>query len=105
MNRSVFDLSGKIAVVTGAAQGLGEAAAVGLAEHGADLALVGRTPDRCHATAMRIGSIGRRAMSYGCDIADHRAVHDLAESVARDFGRVDVLVNIAGITTRIPTDK
>jgi NAD(P)-dependent dehydrogenase (short-subunit alcohol dehydrogenase family) len=103
MIHSPFDLSGKTAVVTGAAKGLGQAAAVGLAAHGADIALVGRAADRCHATAEQIGALGRHAGSYGCDIADHQAVGDLAKSVERDFGRVDILVNIAGITARVPT--
>jgi 2-dehydro-3-deoxy-D-gluconate 5-dehydrogenase len=103
-NRSnLFDLTGKIGVVTGAARGLGRAAAVGIASHGADVALIDLDAPRCGDTAAEITSLGRRAIAYGCDVADEAAVRETVAQIHRDFGRIDILVNIAGITARIPT--
>jgi NAD(P)-dependent dehydrogenase (short-subunit alcohol dehydrogenase family) len=105
MNTSLFDLTGKIAVVTGAARGLGKAAAVGLAQHGADVAAIDLDRERIAGTVAEISSLGRRVIPYGCDVADEAAVHATVEQIHRDFGRIDVLVNIAGITARVPTTE
>jgi NAD(P)-dependent dehydrogenase (short-subunit alcohol dehydrogenase family) len=105
MNKNLFDLSGKVSVVTGAARGLGRAAAVGLAAYGSDVAAIDLDAERCAATVGEIAGLGRRAQAYGCDVADQSAVGKTVERIARDFGRIDVLVNIAGITARIPTPE
>ncbi len=104
MSERLFDLSGKVCLVTGAARGLGRAAAVGLAAHGADVALVDLDRDRSAAAVGEISSVGRRAVAYGCDVSDQPAVRATVGQIHRDFGRVDVLVNIAGITDRTPTE-
>jgi NAD(P)-dependent dehydrogenase (short-subunit alcohol dehydrogenase family) len=101
----LFDLPGKVCLVTGAARGLGRAAAVGLAAHGADVALVDLDRDRSAATVAEIASLGRRGVAYGCDVAEQPAVRATVEQIHRDFGRVDILVNIAGITARIPSNS
>lgn len=103
MNRNLFDLSGKVAVVTGAARGLGKAAAVGLATFGADVAGIDLAAESCQATASEIRSLGRRSRGYCCDVSDHEAVGKTVAAIVEDFGRIDILVNIAGITARIPT--
>jgi NAD(P)-dependent dehydrogenase (short-subunit alcohol dehydrogenase family) len=103
MNRQLFDLTDKIAIVTGAARGLGRAAAIGLAEHGADIAAIDLDSQRCESTLAEIAGRGRRGLAYGCDVADDAAVRTTVEQIHRDFGRIDILVNIAGITARIPT--
>ena len=105
MNTNLFDLTGKISVVTGAARGLGRAAAVGLAAHGADVAAIDLDRERGGDTVGEIAALGRRAIAYGCDVADEAAVHATVEQIHRDFGRIDILVNIAGITARIPTTE
>jgi NAD(P)-dependent dehydrogenase (short-subunit alcohol dehydrogenase family) len=105
MHEHLFDLSGKVALVTGAARGLGSAAAVGLAAFGADVAAVDLDRERCAATIDAIAALRRRANAYGCDVADEAAVRRTVDEIVRDFGRIDVLVNIAGITARIPTDE
>jgi gluconate 5-dehydrogenase len=105
MNRSLFDLTGKISVVTGAARGLGRAAAVGLAGYGSDVAAIDLDAERCTATVSEITGLGRRALVYGCDVSDENAVRDTVDQIQRDFGRIDILVNIAGITARIPTGE
>ena len=103
MQADLFDLSGKIAVVTGAARGLGQAAAVGLAGYGADVAAIDLEADSCGETRGEIEAAGRTCRAYGCDVADEHAVERTVDRIAADFGRIDILVNIAGITARIPT--
>lgn len=103
MKADLFDLSGKIAVVTGAARGLGQAAAVGLAGYGADVAAIDLKADSCGEMRREIEAAGRTCRAYGCDVADEHAVERTVEQIAADFGRIDILVNIAGITARIPT--
>jgi gluconate 5-dehydrogenase len=104
LSERLFDLSGKVCVVTGAARGLGRAAAVGLAAHGADVALVDLDRDRSAAVVGEITSLGRRGVAYGCDVSEQPAVRATVAQIHRDFGRVDVLVNIAGITDRTPSE-
>lgn len=103
MNKNLFDLSGKVAVVTGAARGLGKAAAVGLATFGADVAAIDLQADRCRETVEAITSLGRRCMAYDCDVAQFELVRDTVRKIHGQFSRIDILVNIAGITARIPT--
>jgi NAD(P)-dependent dehydrogenase (short-subunit alcohol dehydrogenase family) len=100
---ALFDLSGKTAIVTGAARGLGRATAVGLAAFGADIAAIDLGAERSAATVAEIVQLGRRAVAYGCDVADQPAVEATVPQIHQDFGRIDILVNIAGITARIPT--
>ena len=103
MKTDLFDLSGKIAVVTGAARGLGQAAAVGLAAYGADVAAIDLQADSCGGTRCEVEAAGRTCRTYGCDVADELVVERTVKQIAADFGRIDILVNIAGITARIPT--
>jgi len=100
---NVFDLTGKVAVVTGAARGLGAASAIGLAEYGADVAAVDLSAENCGTTVAEVKSLGRKCAAYGCDVAQYEQVRDTIQRIHRDFGRLDILVNIAGITARIPT--
>lgn len=101
----LFDLAGRVAVVTGAARGLGQAAACGLAAFGADIAAIDLNADACADTKRDIETAGRICRSYACDISDEKAVEATVGSIAADFGKIDILVNIAGITARIPTDR
>jgi NAD(P)-dependent dehydrogenase (short-subunit alcohol dehydrogenase family) len=94
--RARFDLSGRVAVVSGAASGLGKATAIALAEHGADLLLADLNADGLSRTAGAISAIGRRAEPVACDVSDPGAIRGLFEQLDRDFGRVDFLGNIAG---------
>ena len=105
MQANLFDLPGKIAVVTGAARGLGQAVAIGLAQFGADVAVIDLKAEACGKTRRGIEAAGRTCRAYGCDVADELAVGRTIASIAKDFGRIDILVNIAGITARIPTDR
>jgi len=91
-----FDLSGRVALVTGAGRGIGEACALGLGEAGADLVLVSRSPEELARTAERAEATGRRAQVAPGDVTSAQDVRTIAEGA----GRVDILVNSAG--TNIP---
>jgi NAD(P)-dependent dehydrogenase (short-subunit alcohol dehydrogenase family) len=96
MNPSLFDLTGKVAVVSGAAQGLGAATAIALGQCGADVVLVDRNVEGASATAEKIADFGRRTLATGTDVSDPDAIADLFAQVDSMFGRVDFLGNIAG---------
>jgi NAD(P)-dependent dehydrogenase (short-subunit alcohol dehydrogenase family) len=93
-----FDLTGKVSLVTGATKGLGRAMVQGLAEVGSDVVVVSRKPELCDQVAKEVEeSTGRRAMSAACHVGDWDALAELVDEVYARFGRIDVLVNNAGI--------
>ncbi|NDJ75237.1 MAG: 2-dehydro-3-deoxy-D-gluconate 5-dehydrogenase KduD [Chloroflexi bacterium] len=98
-----FRLDGKVALVTGASQGLGQAMAVGLAEAGADIAGLDRTPD-CDATRAQVEALGRRFYTLCVDLREATTgdLDDVATTVVAQLGRLDILVNNAGIIRRAP---
>jgi NAD(P)-dependent dehydrogenase (short-subunit alcohol dehydrogenase family) len=96
--QQLFDLSGRVALVTGATRGLGRAMAGGLAAAGADLVVTGRKQDACEAAAKEIaGQTGRRVLPVACHMGDWGQIEALVETVYERLGRLDVLVNNAGI--------
>jgi 2-deoxy-D-gluconate 3-dehydrogenase len=97
-----FDLSGKTALVTGCRRGIGRAAAVALAGAGADVAGASRSLQAGDDVGEEVAALGRQFTAYSCDLADRRAVHALAEAVAADFPRLDILVLNAGTIARRP---
>lgn len=104
MFENLFDLAGQTAIVTGAARGLGKAAALGLAAFGADVAAIDLSADACRSLVEEASALGRVCRAYGCDVSDEKQVSLTIAQIARDFTRIDILVNIAGITARIPTE-
>jgi len=96
MPSSLFDLSGKTALVSGAAQGMGRAMALALAEAGADLLLADLNPEGGNATREAIQSLGRRAEFAVCDVSRPEQIRGLFAQLDRDFGRIDFLGNVAG---------
>ncbi len=96
MSSSLFDLRDRVAVVTGAAQGLGRAMVLALAEAGAHAILVDRNESGAQATAGLVTALGRRAVVVGADITDPVQIRELFRVVDRDFGRIDFLGNVAG---------
>jgi 2-deoxy-D-gluconate 3-dehydrogenase len=98
----MFDLQGKVALVTGGNGGIGLAMAQALAVAGADIAVVGRNPDKLQAAERQLRETGRSVRCYAVDVNDEVAVAGLMAQVAADFGRIDILVNNAGINIRKP---
>lgn len=92
-----IDLSGKVALVTGGSRGLGRAMALGLAEAGADLILVSRNLDRCRAVAAEVEQRGRRALAVAAHLGQPEHIDALVETAWQEWGRVDLLINNAGI--------
>ncbi|HEX9006751.1 MAG TPA: 2-dehydro-3-deoxy-D-gluconate 5-dehydrogenase KduD [Bacteroidota bacterium] len=99
-SRGLFDLSGKVALVTGAAGGLGAGMARGLAQAGAALVLVDRTPP--DETAAEICAEGGKARAVAADLARIDRLPVLVETAAAEFGRIDILINNAGTIRRVP---
>jgi NAD(P)-dependent dehydrogenase (short-subunit alcohol dehydrogenase family) len=96
-------LEGQVAIVTGAAKGLGQAISLRLAGEGADLALAAREAPPLEALAGDVRGLGRRALVVPTDVRDEAAVRAMVEAAVHGFGRVDILVNCAGTTGPIET--
>jgi len=99
---ALFDLTGKVAIVTGGNGGIGLGMARGLAEAGADIAIVGRNEAKSDAAVAELKQQGSKAISIVVDVTDKAAVADMVGLVVRELGRVDILVNNAGINIRKP---
>jgi enoyl-[acyl-carrier-protein] reductase (NADH) len=93
MPPNLFDLTGRVAVVTGAASGLGQAMAIGLAQFGAEIAAADINDADLERTVERVMALGRKAVAIHCDISQPDDVAHLFEIVDQVFGRVDILVN------------
>ncbi len=91
-------LEGKIALVTGAGQGIGRAIAETLAREGADVVVCGRTPEPLEACAAAITALGRRALAVPTDVGSRESVDACIARTVEVFGRIDILVNNAGVT-------
>ena len=95
----MIDLSNKVAVVTGAAQGIGQAIAEKLAQRGADVVVANQKIEKAEAVAERIrATTGRRAMATVVDVADSEAAKEMIERAVAELGNIDILVNNAGTT-------
>ncbi len=92
----MFDLSGRVALVSGAASGLGRAMALALAEAGADLMLADRATDAVRRTASRVEKMGCRARAVTCDVSEPEQIREMFAQLDREFGRIDFLGNVAG---------
>src|SRR5689334_15351778 len=105
MTQDVFDLTDRVAIVTGASSGLGVAFAQALAEAGADVVLAARRVDRLADTAALVEAAGRSALSVQTDVADPDDCQAVVDAAMEEFGHVDVLVNNAGIGTAVPATR
>ena len=103
MPKSLFDLTSKVAVVIGGTSGIGLALARGLAEAGADVVPTGRRFDQVERAAAGIRELGRRSLAVACDVTDRANIEQFRDAVLREFQFVDILVNCAGITMKVPT--
>jgi NAD(P)-dependent dehydrogenase (short-subunit alcohol dehydrogenase family) len=98
-----LDLTGKVAVATGSTSGLGRAIAEGLAQAGADVVASSRRASQVNETADAIEKLGRRTLRIPADVGSRESLQRLFDATLKEFGRVDILVNAAGFTKRIPT--
>ena len=96
-------LAGRAAVVIGGTSGIGRAIALGLAEAGADVAPSSRGAERVEAMAREIEAAGRRTLRVAADVSDRASLDRLRDAAVAAFGKVDILVNSAGKTRRVPT--
>jgi NAD(P)-dependent dehydrogenase (short-subunit alcohol dehydrogenase family) len=97
MGKGSFDLTGKVAIVTGAGRGLGKTIALGLAEHGADVVAVSRTAAQVEQVAGEIAAMGRKSLALRVDTSSKADVDRMVARTVDAWGRIDVLVNNAGI--------
>ena len=103
MGYPLLDLSGKTAVVIGGTSGIGLAVVRGLAQAGANVVPTGRREEQVRAAAAEVAGFGRGSLAQTCDVTDNASIERLLQSARGEFGSVDVLVNSAGRTKRMPT--
>lgn len=103
MSTDRFDLTDRIAIVTGGSRGLGRAMALAFADHGADVVIASRKFDNCERVAEEIQARGRRALAVAYHAAQWSDADRLADAAYAEFGRVDVLVNNAGMSPLYPS--
>jgi len=103
LSKSLFDLTGKTAVVIGGTTGIGHALSLGLADAGADVVASSRRSEEVEKTAAEIVAKGLRTLSIPSDVKDRASLVTLRDAVLAEFGKVDILINCAGMTKRAPT--
>lgn len=102
MPLEIFQLTDKIAMVTGSTRGLGEVAALALAKAGADVAVCGRNIEDLNRVSSAITALGRKSAGYHLDVTSRESIHSGVEQILKQFGKVDILVNNAGVNHRQP---
>ncbi len=99
---NLFDLTGRVAMVTGSTRGLGETSAKALAKAGADIAVCGRNQADLKRVASDIEALGRKSRGFDLDVLSKEKVRSAVEQILNHFGRIDILVNNAGTNYRVP---
>lgn len=99
----LFDFTGKVVLVTGGSRGLGYQMVRAFAERGADVIITSRKVQDCDTVAAEVRALGRRALAYGCHIGHWEEIDGLVEAAYAGFGKVDVLINNAGMSPVTPT--
>ena len=100
---SLFDLTGRVAVVVGGTSGIGRTIAIGLADAGADVVATARRQELVDEVAKAIEARGRRSLRVASDVGDRESLERVHAETMKAFGRVDIVVCAAGITKRVPT--
>ncbi|MDI3327603.1 MAG: SDR family oxidoreductase [Alicyclobacillaceae bacterium] len=101
-SRDLFDLTGRVAIITGGGRGLGREIALGYAEMGADVVLCSRRVENCHQVAEEVRALGRRALPVACDVANPDDVRRVVDETLNTFGKIDILVNNSGTSWGAP---
>jgi len=99
----LFDLSGKVALVTGGSKGLGLAMVRAFAAHGADIIIASRKLENCQAAAEEVRALGRRSIAVAAHVGQWSDIDQLIDTAYAEFGRVDILVNNAGMSPACPS--
>jgi len=103
MNNPLFDLSGKVAIVTGTSRGLGQYMGRALARAGADLVITSRNLETLSPFKAEIEALGRQALPLELDVRRYESIRDMVEAAYQHYGRIDILVNNAGCNVRKPS--
>lgn len=103
--KQLFDLSGRVAIVTGGAVGLGRQMAEGLAESGANIVLCARKRERCEQAAEELKKLGVATLALGCDVKNVDHVREVVERTVAQFGHIDILINNAGTSWGAPVEE
>ncbi len=102
---NLFDLSGQVSLVTGAGRGIGRSIALGLAESGSDLVLCSRSRKELEEVAAEARKLGVRALVTPCDVTDASQIAAAVDAAIQEYGRIDVLINNAGLTIKKPAEE
>jgi NAD(P)-dependent dehydrogenase (short-subunit alcohol dehydrogenase family) len=103
--RRLFDLSDRVAIITGGGVGLGRQMAEGLAEMGAHLILCARKKERCEQAAEELKALGVKTVALGCDVRNAAEIQQVVSATVSQFGRVDILINNAGASWGAPVEE
>jgi NAD(P)-dependent dehydrogenase (short-subunit alcohol dehydrogenase family) len=103
--KQLFDLTGRVAIITGGSIGLGRQMAEGLAEMSANLVLCARKPERCHQAAEELQQLGVKAIACACDVKNPASIQEVVDATLSQFGKIDVLINNAGISWGAPVEE
>jgi len=103
--KKLFDLSGRVAIITGGSIGLGRQMAEGLAEMGANLVLCARKKERCEQAAEELRLLGVKTLALGCDVKNPDQVRAVVDATVAQFGRIDILINNAGTSWGAPVEE
>jgi NAD(P)-dependent dehydrogenase (short-subunit alcohol dehydrogenase family) len=103
--RQLFDLTGRVAIITGGSIGLGRQMAEGLAEMGANLVLCARKKERCEQAAAELQNMGIKTLALGCDVKNPTDVQAVVDAAMLQFGRIDILINNAGTSWGAPVEE
>ena len=103
--KELFNLAGRVAIITGGSVGLGRQMAEGLAEMGANLVLCARKKERCVQASEELQELGVRVLALGCDVKEPASIREVVDAALKQFGRIDILVNNAGTSWGAPTEE
>jgi len=103
--KELFDLSGRVAIITGGSIGLGRQMAQGLAEMGANIVLCARKKERCEQAAKELQQLGVKSLALGCDVKNPEQVSSVVAETIAQFGRLDILINNAGTSWGAPVEE
>lgn len=103
--KKLFDLSDRVAIVTGGGAGLGRQIAQGFAEMGANIVLCARKAERCEQAAKELRALGVKALALSCDVRNPASIHAVIDRTNVEFGKIDILVNNAGVSWGAPVEE